>query len=121
MSEVFQEWGEDLVFDSTGDLLVGDDHTTGLQRVLRRLLTSPGSYMFHLDYGAGLPRFIGSVSLPSTIESAVRSQLTRELAVSKTPPPTVKVTPIPNGASVNVTYLDALLGKSVSLSFDINE
>jgi hypothetical protein len=119
-SQVSHNWGEDLAFSATGDLLIADDHTGGLQRVLRRLLTAAQSYIFHPEYGAGLSRFIGSVSLPSTIESAVRSQLTKEAVVSKTPPPSISVQPIPNGAAVSVQYLDAALGKTVSLSFNID-
>ena len=43
---------------ASGDLLTTDDPTN---RILRRLLTNPGDYLWHPDYGAGLPSRIGTV------------------------------------------------------------
>src|SRR5260370_37518584 len=71
MSDLFQWWHQALTILPNGDLMVcrGIEPTGSLtpssatvegeQRVLRRLLTSPGSYIWHLEYGAGLPAYVG--------------------------------------------------------------
>ena len=61
---------------ATGPLL-------GQQRVLRRLLTSPGDYIWQLDYGAGLARFIGQPVNPLQIKAVIRSQIFKEAAVAR--------------------------------------
>src|SRR5258708_16619680 len=71
MRDLFQWWHQDLTILPNGDLMVcrGIEPTGSLtpssttvegeQRVLRRLLTSPGSYIWHLEYGARLPQNVG--------------------------------------------------------------
>ena len=54
MPDINHLWGNDLAFSATGDLATADVPTLTQQRVLRRLLTNPGDYIWELDYGAGL-------------------------------------------------------------------
>ncbi len=75
MDDIFHEWGGDLVVGSGGDLVlsVGSDMVS--QRVLRRLLTNPGDYLWNLDYGGGLAQFVGTPTNSADIESTVRTKL----------------------------------------------
>ncbi len=83
----------------------------GQQRVLRRLLTNPGDYIWQLDYGAGLARFIGQPANPLQIKAVIRSQIFKEAAVARQPEPVIDVQISPGGAAgtvyVYVRYVDA--------------
>jgi hypothetical protein len=59
LSDLNHYIGNDLTASNTGDLQPVDTTVRGQQRVLRRLLTNPGDYIFHPNYGAGLPQWIG--------------------------------------------------------------
>lgn len=121
MADLYQWWDADLSVSTTGDLLAVFGTTLGQQRVLRRLLTSPGSYIFHPTYGAGLPAYIGQTADLPGIEALIRSQLYLEAAVSQTPAPVVTVSSIPSGVFVQIQYVDGDTGKQVSLSFDVDK
>ena len=56
-SDFDQLWGDDLTLTATGQVALVDGTPKGEQRVLRRLLTNPGDYIWHPEYGAGLPRW----------------------------------------------------------------
>lgn len=133
MSDLYHYWGADLSVSASGDLLGVDGTTAGQQRILRRLLTNPagnslngappdpGDYLFHLDYGAGLPRWVGkNVDIPR-VRALVRGQLMKENIVAKQPLPVVTVTEITNGISISIQYNDALTKRPVFLSFDVNK
>ena len=46
MPDLAHQFGADLVAGATGDLAVVDGPALGRQRVLRRLLTNPGDYIW---------------------------------------------------------------------------
>jgi phage baseplate assembly protein W len=137
VADVFHMWGSDLVagpintaagvVNSTGDLLtVGgtDLEQSGqgktVQRLLRRLLTNPGEYMWQPGYGAGLGRFLGQpISVP-VITAVIRSQIFLEAAVAQSPAPVITVTALKNGTvSCRILYTDALTGKPTPVQFVI--
>lgn len=119
MADLANEWGSDLSLSSTGDLLLVSGSAAGRERVLRRLLTNPGDYIWDVGYGAGLPRQIGETTQSATIEANVRLQLFAEPAVSQDPPPMVSASPILGGVAVHVTYRDADTGEPVALGFSV--
>lgn len=117
MADLSLEWGDDLVIDSTGDLLVVDGDDEVRQRLERRLFTAVQGYVWHPDYGAGLPQKIGSVLTVSEIQSVVASQLALEASVAPSPPAILTVTPAPGGVvSIGIQYWDAVTGVTVSFS-----
>jgi hypothetical protein len=120
MADCYSIWQTDLAFDLTSDVLLANGSEAGRQRVLRRLLTNPGDYFAHPDYGAGLPAKVGTLTTPADIEAVVRSQMLQERAVAQDPPPTVGVTTILNGLAVRIGYNDAVTAEPVLLAFDIN-
>jgi phage baseplate assembly protein W len=120
MPDLAHWFGQDLSGDATGDLLTIDGTVRGQQRVLRRLLTNPGDYIWHTDYGAGLGRYVGQNLNVDVIRAVIRAQLRLERAVARTPIPTIAVTPIAQGVFVRIVYVDAVTGEPVTLSFDVN-
>jgi hypothetical protein len=123
INDVSQFWGGDISasLSPTGGILPASGTVRGQQRILRRLLTNPGDYIFHTDYGAGLPGYVGSVASVDEITALIRGQILLEDAVSRTPAPVITVTPIDGGISVQILYNDAPSGQPVALSFSVNK
>lgn len=139
MADVYHLWGSDLVAgpaqqvpagvsDAGGDLLtVGgeslsfDNFTTKTtQRLLRRLLTNPGEYIWQPGYGAGLSRFLGQPINVLALTAVVRSQIFLEASVSQTPAPVITLTARKDGTVLcYILYTDAESGKPVPLQFSI--
>jgi hypothetical protein len=133
MVDVNHYYGGDLSASATGDLSLADLPTTGLQRVYRRLLTNPqladvagnivasADYMSHIDYGAGLPRKVGSPQNVPVTEALIKGQMFLESAVTRNPLPKITLTPITNGLSSVIQYQDANTATPQFLEFDINK
>jgi hypothetical protein len=117
MADLFLEWQGDFEIDATGDLRVVDGNIEVRQRLERRLFTAVAGYVWHPEYGAGLPQKIGSVLTPTQIQSIVNSQIALEASVATSPPAQVTVTPAPGGlVEIAIKYFDAVTGVSVSFS-----
>lgn len=106
--------------EPTGSVTPSSATVEGEQRVLRRLLTTPGTYIWHLEYGAGLPQYVGQPGVPSAINAVIMSQMFLEDTVARDPLPTVRTAPIVDGISVNIAYADGNVGRIVTLGFDID-
>jgi phage baseplate assembly protein W len=124
LADIYQQWGSDLVVGPTGDIGTIDGSLLGQQRVLRRLLTNPGDYIWQLDYGAGLARFIGQAANPLQIRAVIRSQIFKEAAVARQPEPLINVQVAPGGATgtvyVYIRYVDAESSQTQTLSFSVS-
>ena len=119
MTDVAVEWHSDFVPSSTGDLLTVDGDDEVRQRLERRLFTAVNGYVWHQNYGAGLPQKIGSVLSVSAIKSVVAQQLALEASVAPNPPAKLTVTASPNDPSqilIGIQFFDAATGVSVSFS-----
>jgi phage baseplate assembly protein W len=123
MADISHQWSSDLAIGPTGDLASVSGPLLGQQRVLRRLLTSPGDYIWHPDYGAGLARFIGQPVNALQIRAVVRSQIFKEAAVARLPEPVIDVQASPDGATgavyVHIRYVDGPSGQTQTLSFSV--
>lgn len=124
MNDIFQVWETDLTTSATGDLAVVSGSSLGQQRVLRRLLTNPGDYIWHTDYGAGLASFIGTPANEMQIKATIRSQIFREAAVARIPEPLIDVRVYPSGALstiyVDIRFTDASNGETQTLTFSVS-
>jgi hypothetical protein len=119
MNDIYLEWGGDLVAGNGGDLALATGTDTISQRICRRLLTNPGDYLWTLDYGGGLARFVGAPADPAKIEAVVRDQLGLETAVPTHPVPVVKASVVDaaNGYLVTkITYNDPASKQPVQLN-----
>lgn len=119
MTDVSLEWHDDFQPDSTGDLQTvdGDDETR--QRLERRLFTAEKGYVWHPDYGAGLPQKIGSVLSVEQVQSVVVSQVALEASVAPSPPVQISVGNPGTRAdivAIGIAYTSAVTGKSVSFT-----
>ncbi|WP_024517083.1 hypothetical protein [Bradyrhizobium sp. Tv2a-2] len=118
MADCDLEWGGDFGVDATGDLLLVDGDDEVRQRLERRLFTAAkGGYVWHPEYGAGLPQKIGSVLSQSEIQSIVSSQIAMEASVAPNPPAQLTVDKQVGGTvTISIKYWDARTGESVSFS-----
>jgi hypothetical protein len=121
MPDVSQLYSADLTVSNNGDLAISDLTQLGQERVIRRLMTSQGDYIFQLDYGAGLPAYLGNPIQAQQIEGVIRDQMLLETAVSQNPLPSVSL--IVNGDTVtaNITYVDGDTDETSLLSVPIND
>ena len=124
MADISHQWGTDLTIGATGDLVTAMDAVLGQQRVLRRLLTNPGDYLWQPNYGAGLARFIGQPGNALQIGAVIRSQIFKEAAVARTPEPVIDVSfgsaGAPGTVYVHIRYVDADSGQTQILSFSVS-
>jgi phage baseplate assembly protein W len=120
MSDAWHQYGSDLAVGPTGDVAGASGAALGQQRVLRRLLTNPGDYIWAPAYGAGLARFVGQPASAAQIRAVVRSQIFREAAVARSPEPVVDVQTDSIGTVyVHIRYADAASGATQVLSFSV--
>lgn len=107
MSDLSHVIGGDLLVAPSGDLAAATGSVLGQQRVLRRLLTNAGDYIWQLDYGAGLPAMIGTPADAAAIMGIVRQQIFLESAVARLPAPAISVEAEGSIVSLSITYSDA--------------
>ena len=121
MPEPYHIFGSDLVLGANGDLLMISGTTETQQRVMRRLFTNPGSYLWNLRYGAGLPAMVGQKANQTAIAGIIRSQIFQEQSVAPSPTPTVNVIADPSGSvTATVTYTDAITGQTTGFPLELN-
>jgi phage baseplate assembly protein W len=120
MVDLTLQFGGDLSVGPTGDLALVDGTGLTQQRVLRRLLTNPGDYIWQLSYGAGLGTFVGQPGTPAAISGVVRTQLLQEAAVAPSPAPVVTSVSGNDGTvTTTLTYTDAATGQASTVSFSL--
>jgi phage baseplate assembly protein W len=121
MPDVSQLWGDDLSLNPTGDLGLASGSALGQQRVLRRLLTNQGEYIWQPTYGAGLAQFIGGPINALQIRAVIRSQIFKESSVARNPEPVIDVVSSGDGTVyVHVRYVDSASGQTQTLSFSVS-
>jgi len=122
MSDLSHFYGGDLSIAPGGDLAVVSGTQLGQQRVLRRLLTNPGDYLWNPTYGAGLAQFVGQPASAPRIRSVIRSQIFQEAAVARLPEPVIDVRVTNSGAvTALVSYADSMTGETQVLTFTVGE
>lgn len=122
MTDVFLEWHDDFHPDASGDLLTVDGDDEVRQRLERRLFTAVKGYVWHPNYGAGLPQKIGSVLSVEEIRSVCAAQLALEASVAPFPPAILDVAASPNQPSlitISIQYFDAVAKISVSFTITV--
>ena len=120
MADISHTMGADLSLSATGDLLVVNGDTLTQQRVLRRLFTNAGDYIWHLAYGAGLGQMVGRPANAAAIENIIRSQIFAESAVAQVPAPIVTTSAASDGVvTTTIQYADAVTGAGATLTFQV--
>ena len=120
MADLWHQFGADLTVGPTGDLALASNPVLTQQRVLRRLLTNPLDYIWHVSYGAGLGQFVGQPAVEPQIQGAILGQIFNEAAVARSPEPAIEVSSDPTGTvAVQLRYSDADTGATQLLSFSV--
>jgi hypothetical protein len=120
MPDLFHEWSSDIQGSANGDLLTADSVLLSQQSVLRRLLTNPGDYIWHPEYGAGLPAMIGMPIDVATVTRIIQTQMFLEDSVVRSPAPVINVSAIPNGMFVQIQYTEADSQQTATLAFNVS-
>jgi hypothetical protein len=107
MPDVAHVFGQDLQASANGDLATSDSVELSQEMVLRRLLTNPGDYIWHPEYGTGVPKMVGSPIDVATVIRIIQSQMALEASVVQSPPPVIQVSSIPNGMFVQINYTES--------------
>ena len=116
MADIAHVIGCDLTISSTGDLAIVGSSLWTQQRVLRRLITNQGDYIWQLSYGGGLAAMVGTTVSAQQTAAIIRKQMSLEAAVSQLPEPTVAVQSDQNTTVfATVSYTDAQTGTSQTL------
>jgi hypothetical protein len=120
VADISQLWGVDLAVSSIGDIATAQGAALGQQRILRRLLTNPGDYIWHPDYGAGLPGLVGIPVDAGKVQALVRAQIFLESSVAKVPEPIIDVQASPDGSVyLQIRYIESGSGDTQILSFSV--
>lgn len=120
MPDISLTWSTDLQISPTGDLAVSDGPPLGTERVLRRLMTNPGDYIWHPEYGAGLGGLVGYPIDAAAVEALIRSQMQLESAVAQTPEPVIAVQADLEGRLyAAIRYADAETSSSLSVTLQV--
>ena len=116
MTDAAQIYGGDLQLTPRGDIALVNGAVEGRQRVLRRILTTLGNYIWTPGYGGGVPAMIGQPQDLRRVDGTVRAQMLQEQCVAQIPPPKVVVTaPLPGVTQIAINYQDALTNEGVLL------
>lgn len=104
---------------ATGDLATVDALTESAQKVIRRVLTNPGDYIQHPDYGAGAPQHVGGPnSKLGGLQSKILSQLLQEPSVAVSPTPQVTLRGDKETVYITIKYVETSTNTMQVLSFD---
>jgi hypothetical protein len=123
-SDIYLKYGGDYQVSQSGDLMMVSGAELTKQRIIRRMLTVPGAYIWHANYGAGLSRFIGqplSRALYNEITALVISQIYLEETVAKSPPPEIQFQPVEDGLFCQINYFDADQNQPQALAFTVTK
>jgi hypothetical protein len=120
MTDIWLDWQDDFRVSPQGGLVFVDGDDEARQRLMRRLCTAVKGYIWHPEYGAGLPQKIGDPWLPSEVEAICRSQVNMEASVAISPPPRVNVAEvIPGMVSIDIQYISAQTGLAVQFNITV--
>ena len=121
MPDLSLYWNDDLAIGPSGDLALVDKVPLSNQHIVRRLLTAARSYIWHLDFGAGLPQRIGRPARALEIQSLVAAHVNLEPSVARIPVPKVSVNPsatLQGAFIVTINYVEAGTNAQRALTFD---
>jgi hypothetical protein len=119
LTDASHTYGGDLSWSPSNDLAIVTGSAEGQQRVLRRVLTIAGNYIWNLTYGGGASGLVGTTATATQVEATMRAQMFQEACVTQNPPPLVTVNPFTNGLSVFIQYTDSETADPVILSFSV--
>lgn len=124
MQDIYQVLGSDIQASVSGDLQPVSTYTRSQQRLLRRLLTPAGSYIWHVNYGAGLQQYVGmplSTSLYQKIVGIINFQIQQEISIAKSPAPVISIKSISEGLYCNIQFTESSTQTTQYLTFTVSK
>ncbi len=121
LADINHLWSSDISTSSTGDLGAVTGVTRGQQRILRRLLTNPGDYLFQPTYGAGLPQAIGDPLDIGKLTALIRSQVLLEDSVASVQSVSVVAQTDASTIAVNIKYTAQPSKAATELAFTVSK
>lgn len=122
--DAYLNMGDDLQLSSTGDLLLANGSTLSNQRIIRRLVTNPVTYIWNPEYGAGLPTFVGQpVSSDNfdDIKALITSQIFLEKTIAQNPQPQILLQTIQFGLFCQINYTLSPSLQPIVLTFNVSQ
>lgn len=122
LNDISHNFGQDLSFSATGDLMPVSGSARGQQRILRRLFTNTPNYIWHANYGAGLPNAVGQAltnDFFDQIKSLITSQIFLEQSVAQSPQPKIYLQTIQKGLFCQIEYTDNPSKEAIVFTFDV--
>lgn len=99
--------GDDILLDKSNDLLFVFDTDETNQRIMRRLFTNKGTYIWNAKWGASIPWRVGdtlSAEVYREIVNEIRAAVLEDDDVAKDPPPEITIEQISNGLICYIRY-----------------
>ena len=122
MPDLDVDFQDDFTLTPDGDLAMVDGVDLDNQHIERRLLTAVQGYLWHPDYGAGLPQRIGRTALDRGIQAIVRQQIYLEATVARIPAPVITVDFRADGnglCAIEIDYTNAVSGTTESIALEV--
>ena len=120
--DVYHEIGDDIQLDSTNDLqLVFDTNETN-QRIMRRLFTNKGTYIWNAAFGASIPWKLGetlSVEAYRDVINQVTAAVLEDDEVAKDPPPEISIKTTTNGLICYIRYYNLSSEEHDTITFKV--
>jgi len=114
--------GSDLKLNSSNDLAFVFDTDETNQRIMRRLFTNKGSYIWNPTWGASIPWKIGeplSVEEYTQIKNDVTAAVLEDDNVAHDPAPEITLEIINNGLVCYIRYYNTSSDKHDTISFRV--
>jgi phage baseplate assembly protein W len=118
LSDFNTPWGGDLSLSATGGLELISGANLTSQRLIRRLMTNPGDYIFEPSYGAGLPSYVGRPIQAKTIAGIAKAQAAMEATVESVTSVTVFAITV-NSFGLTIIYIPRSGGGPQILSYTV--
>lgn len=118
MADAWHFMGGDLAWSSNGDIQTVDSVQESQQRILRRLPTNPGDYIWHPEYGGGILKWIGRPIEETEMKTDIVTQMYLEDSVVQNPQPQVDfVTTVGGAVTSGIRYVESDSNEPVGLTF----
>lgn len=120
--DLYHQYGADLIVGANGDLLPATGDTEVQQRLLRRLFTPNGSYIWNLLFGAGIPGRVGDTLTPSEfgeVVAQIKAAVALEPGIAQVPPPVISLELVGQGLAGTIQYVDAQTKLPAVITFPV--
>lgn len=122
--QIYQYFNQDIELNTNASIRLTSGEEESNQRILRRLLTAAESYIWHTNYGAGLPAYVGQNLTPALarqIKGVIKTQMFLEQTVQRSPEPKISLSSDGNNLFCDIVYVFKPSGQVYTLSFTVSE